>query len=261
MTATPDEEAPPPPPDVVHAYGDGTAPCGAPLTVLPMNFTPPKKRFGTGPHASRGRPWCPDCLRVRASRPRRGRPPGVPSVPVPPDAFARYLALGPTRSYPALAALIGCSPQAIAAHARRDRWQARVREFEDRTRIHVEQVTAETIEQMTARHVAALHEVQVKALDALRTLSMNNAAEAARVLTEAVKLERLARGEASDRVALDVAEMVKRQHQRWLTVEARPVEPVALLGTAADEEEPPPPPPLADDEEPPPPPPAYGDDE
>lgn len=187
---------------------------------------------------------------------------------VPPDAFARFVALGPGRTYAALAAQIGCTTRAIEKHASRDQWQARLEVFEERSRLHVEQVLAETLEQMNVRHVGALHKIQEKALKALAELPISTAAEAVRALAETIKLERLVRGEATDRVAVDVAEMLRRHHARWLsdpaddsgesdsdsstiTVPARPVgnDPSPLLTMTeqptveADDDDPPPNPP------------------
>jgi hypothetical protein len=55
-----------------------------------------------------------------------------------------------------------------------------------------------------------------KAIETLRAQPLNTAMEAVRAIEMVITKERLVRGESTDRAELDVAEIVKRESERWL---------------------------------------------
>ncbi len=135
---------------------------------------------------------------------------------IPPDAFDRYLALGPSRSYSALAKTIGVSKQAVVQRATREGWKQRAIDIEKKARDAADRRAIETLESMNARHLKIAQAMQSKALGALQSVVLNSGADAMRGLDMAVKLERLVRGEPSERTALAIEEVIKREYSRWM---------------------------------------------
>lgn len=138
---------------------------------------------------------------------------------IPPDAFHFYLGLGPERSYQVVADRCGVSKRAVTKLATRERWQDRVVELEAKARAGAEQKALESLEAMNLRHLRSLKIVQGKALEALRSMPLSTAMEAVRSLDMAIRQERLIRGEPSDRTAVSVEEVIKREYQRWMLPE------------------------------------------
>ena len=137
---------------------------------------------------------------------------------IPPDAFDRYLALGPSRSYSALAKSLGVSKQAVVQRATREGWKQRALEIEKKARDASDRKAVDTLESMNARHLKIAQAMQSKALAALQSVSLASGMDAMRALDMAVKLERLARGEPSDRTVVELEETIRKEYTRWLTV-------------------------------------------
>jgi hypothetical protein len=140
---------------------------------------------------------------------------------IPPDAFHYYLGLGPERSYQLVAKRYAVSKRAVTKLATRERWQDRVAEVEAKARAGAEQKALESLESMNLRHLRSLKVVQGKALEALRSMPLSTAMEAVRSLDIAIRQERLIRGEPSDRTAVSVEEVIKREYQRWMLPEEK----------------------------------------
>ncbi len=105
---------------------------------------------------------------------------------LPPDAFSYYAGLGPERSYQVVAEHYGVSKQAVTKLAVRESWQRR------------------------------LEDIERKALETLKTMPLATAMEAVRALDMSIAKERLVRGEPSDRTAIEVEEVIRREYDRWL---------------------------------------------
>jgi hypothetical protein len=138
---------------------------------------------------------------------------------IPPDAFNLYVGLGADRSYQAVAERYGVTKRAVTKLAARERWQDRVVELERKAREGAEQKALESLEAMNLRHLRSLKVVQGRALEALRSMPLSTAMEAVRSLDMAIRQERLIRGEPSDRTAVSVEEVVKREYRRWMKPE------------------------------------------
>ena len=137
---------------------------------------------------------------------------------LPPDSFTYYYGLGSDRSYQAVADQFGVSKRAVTSRATKESWQERIREIERKAREKADQQIQETLEDMNGRHLKMLRVIQGKALEALKTMPMNSAIEAARALDMTIRQERIIRGEPGDRAEIDVWERVKREQDRWLPV-------------------------------------------
>ncbi len=138
---------------------------------------------------------------------------------LPSDAFEAYVALGPGRSYQAVASKFGVTKRAVTKLAAKERWQDRVEALETKARAASEQKTLESLEQMNTRHLKSLRVIQGKALEALKAMSIDSAMDAVRALDLSIKGERLVRGEPSDRTALSVEDAIRREFDRWTTVD------------------------------------------
>ena len=138
---------------------------------------------------------------------------------IPPDALEYYLALGADRSYQKVADHYGVSKRAVTKHAARDRWQDKLIEFERKAREGAEKRALESLEGMNLRHLKSLKIIQGKALEALRSMPLATAMEAVRALEMAIRQERLIRGEPSERTAVSVEEVIRREYERWMTPE------------------------------------------
>jgi hypothetical protein len=139
------------------------------------------------------------------------------SARIPPtEAFEFYVGLGPDRSYQRVANEFGVSKRAITKLAARERWQQRVAELERQAREGAERKALESLEGMNLRHLKSLKIIQGKALEALRTMPLSTAMEAVRALDMAIRQERLIRGEPSDRTAISVEEVIRREYERLM---------------------------------------------
>lgn len=138
---------------------------------------------------------------------------------IPPDAFDLYVGLGADRSYQRVADEFGVSKRAVTKLAARERWQEHVVALERKAREGTEKRALESLEGMNLRHLKSLKVVQGKALEALRSMPLSTAMEAVRALDMAIRQERLIRGEPSDRTAISVEEVIRREYERWMLPE------------------------------------------
>lgn len=138
---------------------------------------------------------------------------------IPPEAFDFYMSLGPTRSYEAVAAQYGVTKRAVTKAAKRDRWQDRAAGLEHKAREGADQKIQETLELMNLRHLKSLKVIQGKALEALRSMSLDSAMEAVRALDIAIRQERVIRGEPTDRTAINFEEIIRQEYTRWMKTE------------------------------------------
>ena len=133
-----------------------------------------------------------------------------------PEAFSFYISVGPRRSYTAVGEKFGVSKRSVTSLAKREDWQRRVEEIDRKARESTDKRAVETIEEMNTRHLKSMKIVQGKALEALKARSIESAMDAVRALDLAVKQERVARGEPTERTAVSVEEAIKREYERWM---------------------------------------------
>ncbi len=138
---------------------------------------------------------------------------------IPPDALQYYLGVGPDRSYQKVADHYGVSKRAVTKLAARERWQDKVIELERKAREGAEKKALESLEGMNLRHLKSLKVIQGKALETLRSMPLSTAMEAVRALDMAIRQERLIRGEPSDRTAISVEDVIRREYERWMLPE------------------------------------------
>jgi hypothetical protein len=153
----------------------------------------------------------------------------MPQRRVPHDAFDFYFALGPSRSYEQVASRFGFSKRAIVKVAARERWQARIEQVEAEARVKADRKKSETLEVEKEHHLQALRLVLGKGIEALRAMAITEPMDAVRAIGLAVREIRVELGEPSDRTAVSIEDVIKREYERWMTA-ARP-EPERNEGT------------------------------
>jgi hypothetical protein len=135
---------------------------------------------------------------------------------IPPDAFDFYFSLGPDRSYEKVAARYRVTKRAITKVAVRERWQERLEQVEAEARAKSDQKKIVTLEESKERHLKALRLVLAKGIDALRQMQFNTPMDAARAIGLAVREIRVELGEPSDRTAVSIEDIIKREYERWM---------------------------------------------
>ncbi len=139
-----------------------------------------------------------------------------PKLPV--DAFTYYMALGPDRSYSAVAEHFKVSKRTVTSTAARERWQERAADIEAKARAKTDEQIVDTVGEMNTRHLKVYRFVQSKALETLKSTPIDNAADAVRAIEMSLKGERLIRGEPSERAELSIEEITKREIRELLEV-------------------------------------------
>ena len=135
---------------------------------------------------------------------------------IPTDAFDYYFSLGPGRSYQAVAGKFGVSKRAVTKCADREGWQQRLRDLERKARERSDDKIVESIDAMNSRHLKIWQVVQGRALEALKTYSLQDAMAAVRALDLSLKGERVVRGEPNERGELSVEAIIKREYAAWM---------------------------------------------
>jgi len=153
---------------------------------------------------------------------------------IPVEAFEYYVGLGATRSYEAVAKKYGVSKTAVVKLAKRECWQDRMARVERDAHKRSEERATESIEAMNDRHLRVMQVIQRKALEALKSMSLDTAIEAVRALDISVRQERLIRGEPSDRTELTTESILRREFDSWMS--EAPGEPDGGDGDGGDPE-------------------------
>ena len=135
---------------------------------------------------------------------------------IPADAFDFYVSLGEGRSYRAVADKFAVSKQAVTKCAARENWQRRLAQIEAKSREQSEKKALETMAAVRERHFAAARVIQAKALEGLRNMSLDSALDAVRALDIGIKQERILIGEPSERTAISIEDVIKREYERWM---------------------------------------------
>ncbi len=135
---------------------------------------------------------------------------------IPSDAFDVYFALGTERSYQALADKYGVTKKAITLAAKRERWQQRILELEAKAREASDQKIRESLEERTERNLTRLRFIQAKAIETLKRVPIESAMDAVRAFTGTLREERVILGEPTDRTAVTIEDVIKREYERWM---------------------------------------------
>ena len=92
-------------------------------------------------------------------------------------------------------------------------------ELERQAREKTEEKYVESLEAMNERHLKTLRVIQGKALEALKRFSLSSAMEAVRALDLSIKQERVIKGEPSERTAVNIESVIRKEYERWMVLE------------------------------------------
>lgn len=118
-------------------------------------------------------------------------------------AFQCYLRLGTSRSYARVGQTLGKSKALIERWGTKYGWQIRAQAYDDNIAHEtLVQMRTEVLD-MNKRHIAMAHGLQTKAVARLQSIDIENLSPKDVVIyfEAAIKIERLARGEVTDRLA------------------------------------------------------------
>ena len=132
------------------------------------------------------------------------------------DAFEYYASLGAARSYKALAEHYGVSKRAITKRAASENWAQRLEDIERRAREKTDAKLVDHLGEMRERHLKTARYMQAKALRAMQEYPLKSGMEAVKAAEAAIRLERLVVGEVTERTAIDVEAVTKKEMERWL---------------------------------------------
>ena len=144
---------------------------------------------------------------------------------IPPDAFLQYYALGPQRTYAAIAERLGVSKRAVALAAQRENWQSQIIDLERNAREKSVRQAQETLEEINERHLKVLRYILGRAVDALTQAPPPRFGEASRAVLSAIEKERAILWGESERADTSVEELIRREYalcMRVVDVEPEP---------------------------------------
>jgi hypothetical protein len=135
---------------------------------------------------------------------------------IPEDAFEFYVGLGARRSYQAVADHCGVTKRAVLKHATKERWVERLEEIQDEARIESDKKLAADLAEMHERHRRMLRAVAGRAIAAIKEHPLASGMEGVRAAELVIKMERVLAGESTERTAVSVEEVTRRELDRWL---------------------------------------------
>ena len=150
---------------------------------------------------------------------------------IPPTAFAIYVAMGPDRSLRELAEVLGVTKKGVAEHSKRERWQEKIGEIDDKLAESAVEVairtTHRTVERMVERHMGAMDRVVHLAYERLTKegVEFETPMDAVRALDIAVRSQRVMKGEPTD-ITGDVRRIVQEEAAQLL--KPKSAEPKAI---------------------------------
>ena len=143
----------------------------------------------------------------------------MPRRKIPPEALTFYLGLGPGRSYQKVAEKYGVTKRAVTKLAAKERWQEKVAEIERSARESAEEQVKSEYEVAYKRHMKALRMVFAKGVQGLSQMVIDTPADAMKAIQMAIREERVALGEPTDRTAVSIEDTIKREYERWMVVD------------------------------------------
>ena len=138
---------------------------------------------------------------------------------LPPDAFNFYVALGSTRSHKAVADHYQVHKRTVVRTADRENWTDRLVAVEKEARETSDKHLAKDLAEQTLRHRKMLTAMASRAARALQEFPLTSGMEGIKAAALVIKLERLLSGESTERTALDIEQVVRREYQELMTVE------------------------------------------
>ena len=123
---------------------------------------------------------------------------------LPDDAFAVYLAMGSRRSHDAVAKQFGVDKKTVTNRAVKEGWKERIAEHERKQREDAEKKARETLDTMNERQLKVASFIQLRAIDALKSMPLDSAMDAVRAYKLGAEMERDIRGQPSQQSAAEI---------------------------------------------------------
>jgi transcriptional regulator with XRE-family HTH domain len=144
-------------------------------------------------------------------------------VKVPENAFETYVAMGPERSYQALAEKLGVDKRTIVRLATKERWMERLAKIQEDARAATDKNLVIQLQEVRERQLEEARALRGLAVRAMRDLPTDKALKAAAAaFSIAWKQELLILGEPTDRHASTIEEVTKREIQTLLKRDDEP---------------------------------------
>lgn len=141
------------------------------------------------------------------------------SARVPEGAFEYYVRLGEERSYQAVADHFHVSKRAIQNVADREHWIQRLEAIEKEAWARIDATLVNDVEQMKLRHSKMLRAIFSRAAKAIQDYPLTSGLDGVRAAELAIKLERLLAGQPSDRTAVSIEDVLKREFGKFMSVD------------------------------------------
>jgi hypothetical protein len=137
---------------------------------------------------------------------------------LPDCAIDFYISLGPMRTQMQVAKHFSVAKRTVAYRAKKENWAALAQESDQKARQVAAQRAQNTNEEMLARHEKAARFVQMRALEGVRSLPIRTELAALRALDLGIRHERMARGEPNESTEQDIAQLLRSEHKRFVTI-------------------------------------------
>jgi hypothetical protein len=135
-------------------------------------------------------------------------------VKVPESAFETYVAMGPNRSYQALAKKLGVDKRSIVRMATKEMWASRLTTIQGEARRATDKKLVGELQAVREQQLREVRFLRAEALKAMKGLTPEKAVRIAAALNIAWKHELLLLGEPAEQTELP--ELLRNAHERWL---------------------------------------------
>ena len=130
---------------------------------------------------------------------------------VPENAFETYVAMGPDRSYQALADKLGVDKRSIVRAASKEKWAERLAKIQEQARAAMDKKLVVELQEVREQQLREVRYLRSEALKAMKGFTPEKAVKIAAALAIGWKHELLLLGEPTDRQASTVEEVTKRE--------------------------------------------------
>ena len=131
---------------------------------------------------------------------------------IPEDAFETYVAMGPGRSYQALADKLKVDKRSVVRHAAKEKWTERMAKIQEAARAATDRKLVADLQAVRERQLMEARALRGSALKAMKDLPPEKALKvAASALSIAWRQELLVLGEPTDRQASTIEEITRRE--------------------------------------------------
>ena len=150
---------------------------------------------------------------------------------IPDDAFERYVALGPERSYQLLAEKLGVDKRSVSRHASKEKWVQRLAKIQEEARAATDKKLVESLQAVREQQLREVRFLRSEALKVMKGLTPEKAIKIASALNIAWKHELLLLGEPTERTS-NVEEIIRREYERWMGEDEDDEDPEAEQASA-----------------------------